>query len=390
MKTKILFLVANIIIWGQTLKAQDNNIKLDEVVNEQFGTLLETLIKDGKIDEIGAKTYLETVFGYDEGISNYLQTVDFSQKISNFKQGNVSLENYLGTLSNSLVGLMPVKYQSEIQKNIQVQALLNGSMNEIASGQLGENSYQLVDGIIQGINDIREQLAKQKLLLEKIKAITPTLNSLNKISSPKREKYTVPMTKDNWNEISNPDWSKKTARLSQAILTDKGVEFTGEWKNFAPPTYKFYKYFKNTERFDFSKDFRATFEISVDETNNYNFFDIQLAGMYQMQLMFYKKKAFTMTTPKKYFFTNKYGVFYNTMFTQPFGFKNVIINKKPCVDYTKPIKVIMEKIGNKLTFKFNDCTEVSTIEMDYFYNKYALDFKVEGKVNLHSLTLEHL
>ena len=50
----------------------------------------------------------------------------------------------------------------------------------------------------------------------------------------------------------------------------------------------------------------------------------------------------------------------------------------------------MKKTGNQLIFQFNDCTETVNIDMDYFYNKYQLDFRFAGKVVLHSMTLEHL
>ena len=75
--------------------AQDK-ITLDKVLNEQFGTLLETLLKDGKIDETNAKTYLETVFGYDEEVSKYLQTSDFVKQFGSLKQsgfGKSSTDN---------------------------------------------------------------------------------------------------------------------------------------------------------------------------------------------------------------------------------------------------------------------------------------------------------
>lgn len=398
MKFKILLLATGILLCCAmaTVKAQQNSIKIENVVNEQFGTLLESLLKDGKIDETAAKTYLETVFGYDEGVSSYLQTSNISAQIKNMGQKKLASFSDFEKLSTSLLDLVPAKYQNEIRSNLEFQLLFNASINEIKSGQLGESSFQLIDGIIQSVKEDRERLAKEKLLLEKIKAITPTLNSLNRNSSfSKKEKYSIALTKENWLEIPDPNWSKKTARLNKAVITPNGIEFEGDWKNMAPPTYQFKKYFKNTEKFDFSKDFSAEFEISVDNERTYNFFEIQLAGMYQVELMCYQAKntkAFTITTPKKYFVTNKYGVFYNTRYNQMGGFKSTIIRdkKNPCVDYTKPIKVIMKKVGNQLILQLNDCTETVEIDMDYFYNKYQLDFRFAGKVVLHSMTLEHL
>ncbi|MBK7308751.1 MAG: hypothetical protein IPI88_18220 [Chitinophagaceae bacterium] len=61
-------------------KAQDNTIKFENIVNEQFGTLLESLLTNGKIDEANAKTYLETVFGYNRSVTGFT-TADLSTKI---------------------------------------------------------------------------------------------------------------------------------------------------------------------------------------------------------------------------------------------------------------------------------------------------------------------
>lgn len=44
MKLK-LFLLAGVLFFGTTLKAQQKDIKLDDVVNEQFGTLLGVTCK---------------------------------------------------------------------------------------------------------------------------------------------------------------------------------------------------------------------------------------------------------------------------------------------------------------------------------------------------------
>lgn len=398
MKLKVLSLATIMLLSCSiiTVNAQDNGIKIENVVNDQFSTLLQSLLKDGKIDETAAKTYLETVFGYSDGVSSYLQTSDLSAQIKNMAKGNTASFGEFEKLSNSLIDLVPAKYQNEMRSNLQLQSLINGSINELSSGQIGESTLQLVDGIITDIKEDRERLAKEKQLLEKIKAITPTLNSLNKNASfNKKAKYSIALTKENWLEIPDPNWSKKTARLNKAVVTANGIEFEGNWKNFAPPTYQFSRFFRNTEKFDFSKDFKAEFEISVDNSRTYNFFEIQLAGMYQMELQCYQgrgTKAFSIMTPKKYFLTNKYGIFYNTKYTKPNGFKSTIIRDKnnPCVDYTKPVKVVMQKTGSQLTLQINDCTEIVTIDMDYFYNKYQLDFRFAGKVILHSMTLEHL
>ena len=209
MRSNILRLITGLLLLCSTVTvtAQENSIKLEKVVNEQFGTLLESLLKNGKIDETAAKTYLETVFGYDEGVSSYLQMSNLSDQIKNMGQGKVASFNDFEKLSNSLLDLVPAKYQNEIRSNLQLQSLINSSINEISSGQIGESTLQLVDGIIQGIKEDRERIAKEKQILEKIKAITPTLSALDK--NPvfsKKAKYSIPLTKENWAEIPAPDW----------------------------------------------------------------------------------------------------------------------------------------------------------------------------------------
>lgn len=392
---KKLLIITSICTSTFLVKAQDNTLTLENAMNEQFGTLLENLIVDGQINEADAIIYLETVFGYNEDVSRYLQASNLSEQLKGLTQGNVSTESYLNTLNNSLINLVPAQYQREIQNNLQVQSLINGSIQEIVSGELGANSYQLIEGIIQGIQELRKDIAREKLLLEKIKAITPTLNSLQKSSYTKKTKFEVPMNPENWQENMNPDWSTRINRLNKVSITEKGIEGEGYWKNVDAPTYQFKKYFKNPEKFDFSKDFRAEFEISVDNANTYNFFEVQLAGMYQMQLMCYQAKntkAFTIITPKEYFLTNKYGVFYNTRYNGLGGYHSTIIRNKnnPCVDYSKPIKIVMEKKGTQLTYEFNDCSETVSTDMNYFYHKYLLEFKFAGKVMIHKMTLEHL
>ncbi|MBK6381418.1 MAG: hypothetical protein IPF72_17780 [Chitinophagaceae bacterium] len=72
MKLK-LYVLAAVLFFCTTLKAQDNTIKFENIVNEQFGTLLESLLTNGKIDEANAKTYLETVFGYNRSVTGFYE-----------------------------------------------------------------------------------------------------------------------------------------------------------------------------------------------------------------------------------------------------------------------------------------------------------------------------
>ncbi|MBK7308753.1 MAG: hypothetical protein IPI88_18230 [Chitinophagaceae bacterium] len=171
MRSNILRLITGLLLLCSTVTvtAQENSIKLEKVVNEQFGTLLESLLKNGKIDETAAKTYLETVFGYDEGVSSYLQMSNLSDQIKNMGQGKVASFNDFEKLSNSLLDLVPAKYQNEIRSNLQLQSLINSSINEISSGQIGESTLQLVDGIIQELRKTEKGLPKKSRYLKKLR-----------------------------------------------------------------------------------------------------------------------------------------------------------------------------------------------------------------------------
>ena len=113
MKLK-LFLLASILFIGTTIKAQQKEIKLEDVVNEQFGTLLESLLVNGKIDEANAKTYLETVFGYDETVNNYIQGLNMTQQIQNIGKGNLSFDNYVEAFGSNLFNLIPNNYEKSL------------------------------------------------------------------------------------------------------------------------------------------------------------------------------------------------------------------------------------------------------------------------------------
>ena len=118
MKLFLLFITCFLIAWSCTfVNAQENTIKIERIVNEQFGTLLESLLTDGKIDELNAKAYLETVFGYDESVSNYLKTVSLTQQISNLQQGSMSFDTYIETLGSNLFDLIPESYRQKLLSN---------------------------------------------------------------------------------------------------------------------------------------------------------------------------------------------------------------------------------------------------------------------------------
>ena len=90
------------------LQAQQSKIKFENVVSEQFGTLLESLLVDGKINEAAATAYLETIFGFDETIGQQLQSTNLSKKINAFQPGCLLVASTKYAWLNEPAGARPV------------------------------------------------------------------------------------------------------------------------------------------------------------------------------------------------------------------------------------------------------------------------------------------
>ncbi|WP_199120488.1 hypothetical protein, partial [Pedobacter sp. ASV28] len=257
MKLK-LYLLIGILFIGTTLKAQQKNIKLEDVVNEQFGTLLESLLLDGKIDEVNAKTYLETVFGYDQSVNNYIQGLNLTQQIQSIGKGNLSFDNYVKALGSNLFNLIPVQYQQQLAKNPNyIGWKLGQEMNN------GKVSTETMGNAITILVDSYKENQKNKLIIEKLKQITPQISSLKTTAT---EKLMV------INDSSNVDnWKLNPVKIKKGFFSDESTynKVTIETGNLIlDPTEgyadRFLNIYKNKEKFDFSKDFKITIKGRLD------------------------------------------------------------------------------------------------------------------------------
>lgn len=423
MKTKILFLVANIIFWGQTLRAQNNNIKLDELVNEQFGTLLETLIKEGKIDEIGAKTYLETIFGNDESVTNYLQTIDLSKKINGFQQGNLSFDSYLSNINSSLISFIPEDKKQAFMNYFETRMIVEGSMNELLSGEIGSNTINLAAGLIEGGKEAKAERIKKEAIAKKLEVITPTLSKLNNSRAYTKLKIIDEVdSSSNWIVNKNPvvtedatlKYTTNYSKLENGYLkisTENYIQAIFNWDKMM--YFKPMRIYKNPEKFDFSKDFKMNLflkkERKVAET-----ITIEIGKGYKLSIIRQEGYLYFMT-PLNYNVTDKYGELRAdnrnaksdktklvdkekgiTISKNLYGNTFYIREKKnQDIDFDGILKITIIKKGNSFICKFNDMEFDLESEINYFPDKYYLglllsDTGKKAYTEIHKLELEHL
>ena len=421
--------------------AQDK-ITLDKVLNEQFGTLLETFLKDGKIDETNAKTYLETVFGYDEEVSKYLQTSDFVKQFGSLKQsgfGKLSTDNLITQLNSSLISFIPAEKQKAFMQHMEAQMLINNSLSEITSGKIGSNTLELTANIIQSSKDAKIERQKKEAIAKKLEAITPTLTKLNSNHQAyKKLKVVDDFSKyDNWILNSNPAvlrednqnrYTINTSRIEGSVLkiaTENYVPAVFNWDK--ETKFELFRFYKNIEKFDFSKDFTMNLYLSVGEKTEK--FDIVLAKGYYVNFMTDYEHHTYISTHGNYQTSDNYGnlfadgtsgeryikrnkeiekVFFNDKEKKiTVGLNSYNVNymlyknkKNPDIDFkTSVVKITISKVGNIFTCQLNDSQDLKfSNEISYFPDKYFLSFLVnggplsgkKGLLNIHKLELEHL
>lgn len=395
MKNKF-YLFVGMLLWSTTLNAQDHTLKLENVVNEQFGTLLESLLTDGKIDEANAKMYLETVFGYDESVSHYLQTISLSQQINNVRQTDMSFDSYLSSLSHDLLSALPDHLKKSIGVDMSSYVLAQNIVHEITSGKPGEATLSLIENII-------EENAKKQALIAKLEKLTPTLEKLNQPQKniPQEKKRLVfnAFNQDDWNEITvNMANEYKTEHnytvgniLNTISIHENYLEVFNQVPNKdATGIFQYYplRIFKNKDKFDFSKDFKADFWIELDQSEKLSGLGIVIGKGYELDLHSGKNLGLLVATPKEYSLTTTYS---DIKQKWPYARKTDKISKNT-LDFNS-IKVSIVKKGTSFYCLIND-HEISNVTntIRYFPDKYFLGFKQagSGKVKIHQLALEHL
>lgn len=423
--------------------AQNNNIKFENVVNEQFGTLLESLLTNGKIDEVNAKNYLEAVFNYDDDVNNYLNTNNFTQQFNSFKQtgaSKLSTDAFIAQLNSSLISFIPAEKQQAFAQFMQGQMMIEGSFNELTSGKIGVNSVSLASGIIDGIGDAKKERLKKEAIAQKLAVITPTLDKVKKNDNYKKIKIIEEFSKyDNWILNSNPSILREDIQNRFTINTSKieGGVLKIASDNYVPAVskidkdtkYEVSRYYKNKGKFDFSKDFTMNLYLSVGEKTD--LFSIVIGRGYYINIRPNINGEFTnIASPNGYFTSDKFGVL-NYFGIGADGFfrkdenaidKVIYSNKERKVgtgvsknygnyigfrnknntdlDFSKSIvKITISKVGNIFTCKLNDVQDLQiSNEIKYFPDKYFLGFLVNGAplsgkkglLNIHKVELEHL
>lgn len=408
-----LSLLAGIVFFGTTLQAQQN-ASLENIVNEEFGTLLESLLIDGKIEEGNAKTYLETVFGNDETVNNYIQALNLSKEIQNIGKANLSIDHYVEQLGANLFNVIPENYRQQLLKNPNyIGWKLGQEMND------GKISNETLGNAIALIADSYKQNQKNKLVIEKLKKITPVVSSLKSSAAEKKV-----IMNDN-NNVGN--WKLNPTKIEKGFFSDASTynKVTIESGNVVlDPTDgyadKFLNIYRNRERFDFSKNFKITIRGRLDpyeygkveyQASNFSI----LIGKYYLfdaYLMYAKKfevyddwSVFSVKTPTPEF-TSNYGVYnYETLlfFTKEEKVKTVttLLNKgykkagateNKNLNFNNGFELIVQNENGYLTYTINGVDTGIKQQVTYLPNKFSFDIKanIDRKTTIESVKLEYL
>ena len=404
MKSRLLFITGFLFLCSTvTVKAQDNTIKFENVVNEQFGTLLESLLKDGKIDETSAKTYLETVFGFDAAANNYIQAQNLTQTLSNLSQNNLSLGDFSKLLNSNLLSLIPTSYQQQLMQNPSYLGWQLGE--ELRNGGLSSSSIQnLMDMFEKGM----EESARKKQIIGKLQQITPTLYRLSKQNTANAKKFKITETFDNAenvNELNNPRHLTNIVMVKNGTLTlsqdwsyfQSGgsgmLAMQNENHSWIDKTDR--RIYKNLQKFDFSKDFTAIFHLkfltpTLDKKGKYfatNRLKINIGKGYVVYLENDWKGNFMLSSPSNYEVTENYGNLKESKGNIKSEKKKItdkIVyeknSKKQSIDFSTelkphtPIKLTITKVGDVFTASIDGFDVILENKIDYYPDKYYLGF----------------
>ena len=150
MKSRLLFIVSiSFFCTIGTVKAQDYTIKLENVVNEQFGTLLESLLKDGKIDE-AAETILNCKLSLAMVKWN-LNMMDDKNDYSDFiaEVGDYLISKYILIEDDRLDDILEHNYKSNYNELAFLRTLLTTQkrcdfhLNFIKKENMGKMIYEI-------------------------------------------------------------------------------------------------------------------------------------------------------------------------------------------------------------------------------------------------------
>ncbi|MBK9485076.1 MAG: hypothetical protein IPO01_07625 [Chitinophagaceae bacterium] len=396
MKLK-LYVLAAVLFFCTTLKAQDNTIKFENIVNEQFGTLLESLLTNGKIDEANAKTYLETVFGYNRSVTGFLRTADLSQKIQSIGGGNLSTDSYVTKLNEGLLSLIPEDMKRKMLENPYYRGTLIG--NELRSGYISEQSIEFITDIFQ---EIRDEKKRSQAIRAKFEELTPKLNTLK---SPDGSFIATNKKKLEYHHFSENDWTiykdipKKQSSNAYNSL-ENSVSISGDalvLSNNIPrmhdhALFMFYtmRTFKNKERFDFSKDFQLDIYFDIPDKTRITGLGILIGKSFQVELVSTGGSNLKISTPSKYKITEQYGFLRSGDW--PYNKINEKVTKDKLSTTDGHYKITIVKRGLTFTCLANGEDIKTGSDVTYFPDKYFLGFKQAGTddITIRKVEMKHL
>ncbi len=392
MKLK-LYVLLSVLFFSTTLKAQDNTIKFENIVNEQFGTLLESLLTDGKIDEVNAKTYLETVFGYNKSVTSYLQTANLSQKIQSIGRGNLSTDSYITKLNEGLLSLIPEDARKKMLENPYYQGTLIG--NELKSGYLSEQSVQFITDIFQ---DIVDEKKRSQAIRTKFEELTPKLSALKSsdgtfTATTKKNLEYHNFTENDWTLNKNiPKKQSSNAynslENSVTIASDALVLSNNIPRMHDHALFMFYtmRTFKNKERFDFSKDFQLDIYFDIPDKTRITGLGILIGKSFQVELVSIGGSNLKISTPSKYKITEQYGFLRSGDW--PYNKIHEKVTKDKLSTTGGQYKITIVKRGLTFTCLANGEDIKVGSDATYFPDKYFLGFKQAGTDDVKILKVE--
>ncbi|MFC4688471.1 MAG: hypothetical protein BGO86_00830 [Chryseobacterium sp. 36-9] len=432
MRTKITFLwfFCNLIFFN----AQQNS-NFEKLVNEEFGTLLESLLVDGKLDNDNAKAYLATVYGYNTDVNDYLQNADFSTNLNSINSTNLNTLQYVELVNSSLLNAIPNQKFQQISQNISDGLMFYNGIYDVTQGNITSNAIGMGIKIFDFFTMLHEGNKQWKLINQKIKNITPTLTKLNASTLP----YTKLKIIDdfssgrNWAITTNPPLSNYSTYIITTNLTEIKDNYltistknynSGDWFNLGiskEVIYKKARFYKNLEKFDFSKDFKMTLDVklNINVLKNDRFL-IHIGKGVQFEIWKHPSNTITFVTPIGYDITNEFGVLSTTAEGTTLEKKDKIWDKNKGIyllsrsygeqlsfdarkyldkNFNEVVQIQIEKKGNIFTCRLNDkdFSEyfVTARNVNYFPDKYYLGFEIlatnqKASVEIHRLELEHL
>lgn len=406
-----------------SLNSPNNNTQFENIVNDKFGSLLESLIINGKIDEGNAKAYLEIVLGFDDSTDKYLQTTNLVDQISGINQGSMPMNDFIPILNNNLISFIPQEKQQAFANHMEAQMMVKGAVNEIISGKIAANTISLAAGLIEGMQDYKELKLKNEAIVKKLEIITPTLNKLN----ASNETYVKLKVVDDCDSYENwvgniqpavieDEINKRTTNhslIENGVLKINTQNYVQAVFNWDKPTYfEKFNFYKNKEKFDFSKDFSMNLYFKMERKVDQS---LQIEIGQGFQLSINRQEGFLFfLSPVNYMVTSKYGKLVNntkikikreivfsdktkgiTHSVSSGNYMTIQEKKNPNINFDGILKITITKKGNTFSFKFNDLPHEVKSDINYFPNKYSLEFLVTASnkkayVDFDKLELEHL